>query len=290
MLSVILIYALIVVSLMYTNFNNGSSIEEKNNEIVILQTEISNLRVIRQPDPLAVDFNDFQSDINILKQYRRDWIQIYQQITHAMPENARLLSVEVNGAAELVMDFQFTSLQQIAEFTAIVGELKGIASASATNIELVELANITATEPPTNSGEAIDENEGPDDQVDQSTANMDVDEFIEYLENNIDPPKDESERILNELRWLMEQKSAEDQHGIIVPDVAMPDYPITEDWMNSGLFSLDEIEAAAKQLDSYKDQVKTPTDNTEDIKKIFVYQTKLSIKLLALDADKEVLP
>jgi hypothetical protein len=109
------------------------------------------------------------------------------------------------------------------------------------------------------------------------------------LEKDIPTPKDESEWILNELRWLMAQKSVEDQSGIIIPDIQMPEYLNTDDWTSNGLFSLEEIEEAYDKLDIFKDSVEDPTVS-EDVRKLFVYQTTLSIKLKAIDADKEVLP
>jgi hypothetical protein len=288
MLSVIIIYALIALILVYAEFNNGASIEEKNEEIVKLQTEINSLRVIRQPDPLAEDFQDFQSDVSALKQFRRDWIQIVEQISTSLPLTSRVLSFQVNELGELEMESQFADLQQVAEYIAVLSESDSIESVNATNIVRVDLANISTVTPTNITDGALETIPGLTNQIDNTTNFTNPDDFIANLEGNITPPQDESERILNELRWLMEQKAAKEQHGILVPNIEMPDVPDFESWNDSGLFTPQEIESAWTEVDQYKEQTTTPSATIE--KKIYVYQTTLTIKMAALDAGKEVLP
>ncbi len=289
MLSVILIYISIAMVLVYAEFNNGTSIEEKNDEIILLQTEINSLRAMRQPDPLAEDFQDFQADVTALKEYRRDWIQILKQISSSLPATSRVISFQVDSSGELKVDSQFANLQQIARYIAILDETTSIDSVNASNIERVGLTNAGAV-PTDNPSGALGAIPGLIGQSDNTSNAIDPDEFIANLEGDITPPKDESERILNDLRWLMEQKAAEEQHGIIVPRIDMPDVPSIDTWMDSGLFTPDEIETAWGEVNQYKEQTTSSTTDESVQKEIYVYQTTLTIKLAALDMGKEVAP
>ncbi len=295
MLTVIIIYVSVALFLVYTEFNNGASIEEKKEEIVQLQTEINNLRAIRQPDPLAEDFLDFQSDVTALKEFRRDWIQILNQISTALPTTSRVISFQVNTLGELEMDSQFANLQQVAEYVAKVGQIDSIESVNATKIARVELTGASAT-PSDNSISGVLEDIPGLGQKLTAPEYISPDDFIANLEENLTPPQDESERILNELRWLMEQKATQQEHGITLPTIEMPDVPNIESWLDSGLFTPEEIGSAWEEVDQFKDQSTTPPSGSvreETIvekKKIYVYQTTLTIKMAPLDTSKEVSP
>jgi Tfp pilus assembly protein PilN len=134
MLLAVFIYAIIALWLVYTQFNNGASIEQKRKEISELQTDIQSLRDIRQPDPLAADFQAFQLDVQALKEFRRDWIEILQRISAVLPGTSRVISIQVNELGELKLESQFADLQQIAEYIATLSQYSLFESVHASSV------------------------------------------------------------------------------------------------------------------------------------------------------------
>lgn len=211
--------------------------------------------------PETAAYNKLLSAASGLQQSRVNWLPAVDLIVAALPEAARLTSLsaalDTDSAVpsnpvpndtttapagipvQIEINVQISGMQPLAEYM--------IRLHSSPLVKDVSIANMLREEKTPSAPDApAAQNEGAARQ-----APMKLDEFNYSQADSLPEEASEGDAILNELRWLMLQQMAKQQHGIQLPDRgASTSYSFGEE--GNSVITEEDIANARRELEQFK--------------------------------------
>lgn len=315
---IITLYLGVALILFLVTLNKSTTITENEKKVAYLNNEIQVLNQQRQIDPLTQNYNTFSGEINALKNSRHGWIPIIELVTVSLSPQSRILQMSVDSEANsesappvMSLVLNVKNLTGVANYIVLLQKsplLKSVVIGSITKLQFER--NLLTEADPLQSGEleGMNETEQPN-LFDSSDSNSQTkQEFIESLEENSPDSDNESDDLLNQLQWIINQKLAKQQLDVDVPDKDFLTPGNNDSSYGNGVFTEEEISKAEETVEQFKNQKinesgssqnsPAPEDNSipntdnsisgpkENDVKIFYYEVNLSLTISAPTAEK----
>lgn len=214
-------------------------LEETRSQIVQLSKE-------RIPDPLTVEYNTFAAGIQSIKELRRAWPSIMNALTTALPNAARVTSVQVDSEGKMALQTDFAALEDVTAFVVNVQALPDVGQVTVKSISAATMNSPIKVLPPV---PAIPSGQG-------GTASVPGPKQTVQATSQPTPNaggETESERLLEQLNGMMTRQLSEDIHGIILtaPKITPDPQPTAAP---TGALTQKDMDEAKKKLDDLKKQ------------------------------------
>jgi hypothetical protein len=191
------------------------------------QAIIKQLIQARQIDPLTKDYQAFAAEITKLKNARRDWIPVVEAISGQLPKNSRMQNLSVDDAGSLSGNYEFAGISDVAEYMLGLQHNPLVASIAVKGITRID----KIVNPPSKPANAkAPESKGssatntPVGNVASTAATTDapavdpIDEMIKMMEQGLVQGKTESDKLLNQLTWMVNEQLVKEKFGVDIKD------------------------------------------------------------------------
>jgi cell division protein FtsB len=291
-------FLILSTSLLYAGHyftNNMQNVEE---QIALTNASIQTLTQQRQLDEQSINYQNLQAEIDKLKNKRIDWIPVLETISAKLPLTGRMLSAEIpkdeknvgnNGANPAVtqttpvianLKLEFATLSSVADYIALLQSsslFNSISILSAIKTEKTFSTAVARSPSPVTSN--------------TQAASVQTDEVIKRVfEDTLTEGGSEGDKLLNELKWTMNQQIANQEYGLKLPDKTFNDETNTQSEQDDTSALTDaDFEDARKTLSEMKMksekstevEIKTPTaaNPAATAQKYNVYEVVIEITL-----------
>lgn len=102
------------------------------------QSVVDQLRQERRIDQTTKDFLTFSEEINLLRNGRRDWVAVFRTIDSEMPPGGSIEEINANDIYNVSVNYQFSSLTDIADYLAALLRSPLIAGVEVKSINRLE--------------------------------------------------------------------------------------------------------------------------------------------------------
>jgi Tfp pilus assembly protein PilN len=296
LVSSILFFLLLSSVFLYAGQYFKSNLQNVENQIALTNASIQSLTNQRQLDEQTINYQNLQTEIDKLKKKRTDWIPVFEMISSKLPATGRILSAEIPKedkkedkkgtpaaapqAAQVIVNLklEFTSLSSVADYISLLQRSSlfdsvSIQSAVKTEKTFVKTAASSPSPAPTNT---------------QSTTANTAENIKKSFENTITEGGNEGDKLLNELKWTINQQIAKQEYGVTLPDKKFNDGTKTQDAHDETSALTDaDFEAARKTLDEMKKKAAAPKETVKlstanpaaSAQKFILYEVTLEITL-----------
>jgi hypothetical protein len=195
------------------------------------QAIVKQLIQARQVDPLTKDYQAFAAEIAKLKNARRDWIAVVETISGQLPKNSRMLNLSAEDSAKLSGNYEFAGIADAAEYMLALQHNSQVAGVAVKGITRVEKVIIPTVKPADSKAPEV-KSPGtvrmyPTPDIEKPTASKEdeaaidsVDEMIKMMEQGLVQGKSESDKLLNQLTWMVNQQLVKERFGVDIKDEA----------------------------------------------------------------------
>lgn len=213
-------------SLLYVSHYFKNDKQNVENQIVLSNASIQTLTQQRQMDEQSLNYQNLQAEIDKYKTKRIDWIPVLETISSKLPLAGRILSaeipkdekkVETNGtnpaasqAAPVTMNLklEFANLSSLADYMVLLQ--------SSSLFHSVSILSAVKTEKTFSTPVAS----APSTVITNSQAvSVQKDENVKKgFEDTLVEDGNEGDKLLNELKWTMNQQIAKREFGLTLPN------------------------------------------------------------------------
>ncbi|KRE59511.1 hypothetical protein [Paenibacillus sp. Soil750] len=256
-------------SLLYAGHYFNSNMQNVENQIVLTNASIQSLTKQRQLDEQSINFQNLQAEIDILKNKRIDWIPVLETISTKLPVTGRILSAEIpknenkeqnNGANSAVsqvtpvivsLKTEFAALSSVADYISL------LQSSSLFN----SISILTAVKTEKTFSAVVASSPSPVTSNTQATQLQTDENIKKVFEDTLTEGGNEGDKLLNELKWTINQQIAKREYGLKLPDKKFNDETNTQiDQNDTSALTDADFEDARKTLSEMKMQSEKSTE------------------------------
>ncbi|MDF2960942.1 MAG: hypothetical protein K0S39_2677 [Paenibacillus sp.] len=292
------IFLLMTVLLVFSVYSSDTTTNKKTAQIAEMQQRIQRLNAVRQVDQTTLDYTKFNEELRKVKETRRYWVPVFELLSNNVPPTARIVNMGVEEQEKMSLNMEFADLTQIANFMTLLQKASLFDNVTVISIEKVQKKLITEndkqpekslTDPSNGLG---NDTFNPNNKRTESTEReLTKEEYLQMVEKQSIVPTTQSDELLNEINWIINQQASKQQLNIELPEKSFST-PIDDNALpKTNPFSKQEMDNARKKLDELKktkivskDQSQPKVD--EVIPDIIIYQVSFELKLKNLNQVK----
>ncbi|CAH1196618.1 hypothetical protein PAECIP111891_00911 [Paenibacillus allorhizoplanae] len=261
LLSSVSFFLILSSSLVYAGHYFNSNMQNVENQIVLTNASIQSLTKQRQLDEQSINFQNLQTEIDKLKNKRVDWIPILETISTKLPTTGRILSAEIpkdenkaqnNGANSAVsqatpiivsLKLEFAALSSVADYISLLQSSSLFSSISI----------LTAVKTEKTFSPAVASSPSPVTSSTQPTSVQTNENIKKVFEDTLTEGGNEGDKLLNELKWTINQQIAKQEYGLKLPDKKFNEETNTQmDQNDTSALTDADFEDARKTLNEMK--------------------------------------
>ncbi|CAN7572932.1 hypothetical protein LJR153_004157 [Paenibacillus sp. LjRoot153] len=298
LVSSVLFFLILTSALLYAGHYFKNNMQNVENQIALTNASIQASTQQRQLDEQSINYQNLQAEIDKLKKKRIDWIPVLDTISTKLPATGRILSAEIPKVEKKVanLDTNSTTTQTapvIVNLKLEFGALSTVADyilllQNSSLFESVSVLSAVKTEKSFVS--AAVSSPSPNITNTQSTS-VNTDENIKKMfEDTLSEGGNEGDKLLNELKWTINQQIAKQKYGLKLPDKKFNDGTnLQDDQDETSALTDADFEDARKTLDEMKVKSEKSTETaakapstvnpTTSAQKFNVYEVVIEITL-----------
>lgn len=203
----------------------------------------------RTTDPTTVQYQALTKEIDVLKPTIRDWQPVFESITHSLPTEARIISMEADASEAVKLHLEMKAIPDIADYVIRLQNMELYSQVSVQSVQFKELLQ-PISQSASGAASAVSGYASP--SAEDGARSMSYEEYTNLFRKESaagSAGASESEELLQQLDWLMSQKISSQMNGIQLPNrspeeiAAPPDEgPITQEDIDKAKQTLEQLQ------------------------------------------------
>ncbi|MGO4494344.1 hypothetical protein AB4114_00335 [Paenibacillus sp. 2RAB27] len=294
----VLFFLILSSSLLYAGHYFKNNMQHVEDQIALTNASIQTLTQQRQLDEQSINYQNLHAEIDKLKNKRIDWIPVLETISAKLPATGRILSAEIpkdenkeqnNGSNSAVsqttpvlvnLKLEFAALSSVADYISLLQ--------SSSMFNSISILSAVKTEKTFST--AVASSPSPVTTNTQAASGQTVENIKKVFEDTLTEGGNEGDKLLNELKWTMNQQIAKQEYGLKLPDKKFNNETNTQiDQDDTSALTDADFEDARKTLSEMKmkseksteAEAKTPStaNQASTAQKYNVYEVVIEITL-----------
>ncbi|WP_438445776.1 PilN domain-containing protein [Gorillibacterium sp. sgz5001074] len=248
--------------MIYYHVHTSQNVQAKDELKAKLESQVAVLRKERIVDTRSAQYQAFVKDLDKVKAARKDWLPVFQVLTSQLPVTSRIQTMSSDAKGKVKLELQMKTLEDVSGYIVLLQKSSLFQTVTAQSIKATSFVpsapdNKTVISSSIGSGSAWPtagsfSTGGASAGSGESSA-VTTDQYLQLFNKpsgaNTNPT--ESDQLLEELDWMVNNQLSQQLHGIPVPK-ATPAPTSGPAAPSGGPITQQDVEIARKKLEALK--------------------------------------